>query len=237
MKGRLHAALLYGGPAAALSHQTGAWARRYIKLEPRTIHISVPGERANQRDLRAHRTGEVRAQLLDGLRVTPPARTLRDLAWVASYADLRRALAEADHAGELVPAAVAAELGRGRRGSTALRRALGEHLPELARTLSILEERFLALLDRAGLPLPEVNAFVDGLMVDCVWRGARLVVELDGHETHDRTAAIESDRRREMKLRRAGYRVLRYTWQQVTREDELVVAELRFELRGIAITG
>jgi hypothetical protein len=117
-----------------------------------------------------------------------------------------------------------------------LRRALGEHLPELARTLSILEERFFALVHQAGLPLPEVNAFVVGLMVDCLWREARLIVELDGHGTHAHPAAIERDRHREMKLRRAGYRVLRYTWQQVTREGALVVAELRAELRGIPLT-
>jgi hypothetical protein len=34
-----------------------------------------------------------------------------------------------------------------------------------------------------------------------------------------------------MKLRRAGLRVVRYTWQQVTREGELIVGEIRAELR------
>jgi hypothetical protein len=199
-QGRLNAALLYGGPAFALSHQTGAWVRRFVKAEPRTIHISYPGERANQRDLRVHRTGEVSAELVNGLRVTSPARTLRDLAAVA--ARQQRAAPSA-----------------GRPSS----RARSHVLPP--------EERFLVLIDDTGIPLPQVNAFVEGLMVDCVWRSGRLVVELDGHATHDRSAAIEADRRREMKLRRAGYRVLRYTWQQVTREGELIVAEIRAELR------
>jgi very-short-patch-repair endonuclease len=104
------------------------------------------------------------------------------------------------------------------------------HLPELAQTFSVLEERFLALVDEAGLPLPEVNAHVNGMTVDCLWRDARLVVELDGHETHDRHAAIEADRRREMRLRQLGFRVIRYTWQQVTQTPEPVVAELRREL-------
>jgi hypothetical protein len=60
IKARLTAALLYGGPACALSHQTGAWVRRFITAEPRTIHISLPGERPNQRDLRVHRAREAR---------------------------------------------------------------------------------------------------------------------------------------------------------------------------------
>jgi very-short-patch-repair endonuclease len=43
-------------------------------------------------------------------------------------------------------------------------------------------------------------------------------------------AAIETDRQRELRLRRAAFRVIRYTWQQVTQTAELVVAELRHEL-------
>ena len=146
------------------------------------------------------------------------------------FSDLRRAIAEVDHRGGLKPTAIYAQLGRGRRGSTALRKAMETQLPELARTFSVLEERFLALVDEAGLPLPEVNARVAGMMVDCVWRKQRLIVELDGHETHVRVAAIETDRQREMRLRRAGYRVIRYTWHQITRQPELVVAELRHEV-------
>ncbi len=53
------------------------------------------------------------------------------------------------------------------------------------------------------------------------------MVELDGHESHAKPAAVERDRRRELKLRRAGFEVRRYTWQQVTRDPDAVVADLR----------
>ena len=85
-------------------------------------------------------------------------------------------------------------------------------------------------MDEAGLPLPEVNAKVDGMTVDCLWRREGLVVELDGHASHSSPAAIETDRGREMRLRRAGFRVIRYTWHQVTETPELIAAELRREL-------
>jgi hypothetical protein len=228
--GRLHAALLYAGPAAALSHQTAAWWWRLINHEPRTIHVSEAGERRDSAGLRVHHPRSVAPVMHNGLPVTPVARTLRDLCWVLPYAQARRALAEADHLGLLVPVDIYAELGRGRRGAALLRRAMTEHLPELAATFSILEERFLALIADAGLPIPEVNASVEGMTVDCVWRDAQLVVELDGHATHARSAAIEVDRRREQRLRRAGYLILRYTWQQVTREGHTIVAEVRREL-------
>jgi predicted transcriptional regulator of viral defense system len=41
--GRLHAALLYAGPDAALSHTTAAWLWKLVDAEPTRIHVTVPG--------------------------------------------------------------------------------------------------------------------------------------------------------------------------------------------------
>jgi hypothetical protein len=144
-----------------------------------------------------------------------------------SFRDLRRALAEADYRRLLDPTAVRDMVRRGQPGSAALRRALAAHNPRLALTFSVLEERFLELCESAGLPQPEVNVPVEGLVVDALWPERRLVVELDGHMAHGTAAAIERDRHRELILRAAGYRVLRYTWRQVTVRPDLVVADLR----------
>jgi very-short-patch-repair endonuclease len=75
-----------------------------------------------------------------------------------------------------------------------------------------------------------VNATVLGLMVDALWREQRLVVELDGHAAHANAAAAERDRGRELLLRGAGFRVIRYTWAQVTGAPEAVIADLRAAL-------
>jgi hypothetical protein len=237
MIGRLHAALLYAGDGAALSHQTAGWWWRLLAVEPTTIHVSEPGERADQPGLAIHHPRKVAAVEHRGLPVTPVPRTLRDLFWVLPQPQAQKALAEADFRGLLDSVAVYAELGRGRRGSTALRAGMATLLPELAATFSILEERFLALIADAHLPMPEVNARVEGLLVDCVWRERSLVVELDGHRTHAKATAIERDRHREMRLRRAGHTVLRYTWQQITREGHLVIAELRERLSATELPG
>ena len=98
------------------------------------------------------------------------------------------------------------------------------------RPLSVLEERFLALCESSGIVLPEVNETICGLKVDALWRDQRLVVELDGYAAHGGRAAIEQDRGRELRLRAAGYVVLRYTWQQVTGHPLQVTADLRAAL-------
>ena len=149
---------------------------------------------------------------------------------MVSRADLRRAVAEADHRRLLDPAAVREGCRRGRPGSRALRSALETHLPQLAETLSVLEERFLALCELHEIALPEVNSVVAGLKVDALWRRPRVIVELDGHGAHAYPSAVERDRSRELALRSAGYEVHRYTWQQVATQPEPVVADLRAAL-------
>jgi hypothetical protein len=146
------------------------------------------------------------------------------------FADVRRALAEADFVHLLHPAQVLAELGRGRRGSKRLRSALLAHLPELAQANEGVEEAFLLLCERNGIPIPEVNVYIEGFKVDCVWRAQRVVVELDSRVAHAQPAKVEADRHRDLTLRRAGYTVRRYTWHQVTAEPEAVLADLRAAL-------
>jgi len=158
------------------------------------------------------------------------ALALREYAVVAPHDRVRRVLAEADYRRLLDVDAVYALLGRGRPGSAKLRAALRRHQPRLALTRSVLEEHFLALCESARLPPPECNSLVEGLTVDMLWRGSRVIVELDGHDAHDSRAQIERDRRRELRLRTAGFVVLRYTWDQITREPELVIADLRLAL-------
>ena len=140
---------------------------------------------------------------------------------------MRKALAEADYHRLLNPEAVMATLGHGRPGAAALRAALSSHLPELAQTLSTLEDDFLLLCESADLPMPEVNATVEGLMVDALFRPQRVVVELDGAAAHGSGASVRTDRGRDLTLRNAGYTVLRYSWVQVTKGRSGVAADLR----------
>jgi very-short-patch-repair endonuclease len=62
---------------------------------------------------------------------------------------------------------------------------------------------------------------------DFLWADQRLVVETDGWETHGTRRQFERDRRRDQRLQAAGWRVVRFTWWQVTDEPAGVVATLR----------
>jgi very-short-patch-repair endonuclease len=123
--------------------------------------------------------------------------------------------------------ALRAIAGRGRPGATRLRNALKRHEPKLARTRSALERTFLVLCERSGIPMPDVNVRVAGVLVDAVWRDRGLVVELDGKDNHSSWAQIQDDRSKELRLRAAGLEVVRYGTRQVEEELDLLAADLR----------
>lgn len=226
IEGCLVAALLHAGPGAALSHATAAWWWGLTDAAPRRIHVSAPGRRRSRHEVCVHHPRSFDRQYHRHLPVTPVPRTLLDCAAAFSFNQLRRALAEADYLGLLNDREVTRALGPGHHGAACLRQALAKHRPELARTRSVLEERFLALCETTDLLLLEVNATVAGLEVDAVWRARGVVVELDGQTAHGGDRSVGRDRDRELRLRAAGYVVLRYSWEQITRAPERVIADL-----------
>ena len=69
------------------------------------------------------------------------------------------------------------------------------------------------------------------MRVDMLWNEMGLVVELDGSVAHGGWAQVSRDRERELALRRMGFRVVRYTWRQITERSREVVADLHRQLR------
>jgi Protein of unknown function (DUF559)/Transcriptional regulator, AbiEi antitoxin len=226
IEARLWAASLYAGTGAVLSHTTAAWIWSLIDIEPTRIHLTVCGRRSSLPDVRIHHSRRVEAVEHRGFRVTPVSRTLLDLASSVTPRQLRRALAKADYGGLLDLGEIGSVLGKGRRGSRSLRAALRSHLPQLAKTLSVLEERFLDLCQQAGIATPEVNGQVGRMRVDALWREHRLAVELDGAAAHASWAQIKRDRQRDIALRAKGFQVVRYTWDQVSGRPDEVAADL-----------
>jgi very-short-patch-repair endonuclease len=193
--------------------------------------VTVAGrDPGRKRNIRIYRVADLDArdvQIVAGVPVTSPARTLVDLAAVLPTVQLECAVAEA-LAQQLVRERDLLEhiqRARGRRGIAALRQLLSlERGPALTR--SEAERRLLRLVRAAALPEPEANVRIHRMEVDFLWRRQRVVVEVDGFRYHSNGRAFERDRERDATLVASGYVVLRVTWRQLVRNPETVIARV-----------
>jgi len=164
---------------------------------------------------------------MDGLPVTVPARTILDLAAVLSMRELEQAVATSLRKRLVTLPQLSAMLERHRacRGHRRLRSVLGlDGGPAFSR--SAAEEKFRAIRRSAELPAPGQNVRLMDFEVDFFWPRQRVVVEIDGYAYHRDRRAFERDRRRDAILVAAGYRVLRFTWRQLTKKQAVVIAQL-----------
>jgi very-short-patch-repair endonuclease len=182
-------------------------------LKPHTgpIHATVGGDggRRSRRGITIHRSHSLIAGVSTrrrGIAVTNPARTLRDLHRTVPEPFYQRAIRRALDLRLISSADLVRE-------------------PDLTR--SELERLFLSLCRRHRLPQPEVNTRLGPYEVDFMWRGRRLIVEVDGYRHHGDRSAFERDRARDAHLQSLGFRVMRFTHRQLTYERSTVVAALR----------
>ncbi len=233
-RGRFLAAVLACGDGAVLSHRSAAALWGIQPLAPRAVDVTIPVQsgRSQRRGVTVHRTrrlppSEVRRK--DGIPVTSPARTLVDLAEVVADRPLERALDEGERLGLIKPQAVQAAIegNPGRIGAATLSSVLDRHRAGSTLTRSELEELFRALCEAHGLPRPAVNVRLGRFRPDFLWREQRLIVETDGTETHLTRAAFERDRIRDAELTAAGFRVVRFSYDRITREPAAVATTLR----------
>jgi hypothetical protein len=233
-EGHRLAAVLACGARAVLSHRSAAAHWGLLATEQTRIDVTAPRSRDGVPGIRLHTSrslDEKDTTSHERIPITTIARTLLDLAATVPESRLERALAQAERLQLYDHRAITnvIERNNGHRGKGALARATAQE-PKLTR--SELEAMFLALVRRAGLPEPDANSSLDapdhpGLEPDFYWPAHRLVVETDGWETHKTKAAFKSDRRKDAALTSAGYRVMRFTYEDVVYEPDTVVARLR----------
>lgn len=120
--------------------------------------------------------------------------------------------------------------GRGRPGTALMRRLLDARPDSYVPTASELEDLFVAFVERFDLPRPKRRVDVGSSdekigEVDFLFERSKLVVELDGRVFHAQRMVQRNDRRRDLKLLRAGWRFLRLSWLDL-RDDPDEIAEL-----------
>lgn len=155
--------------------------------------------------------------MIDGIPVTTPARTLLDIAETLTSREVEQALAKALRMRLVTREEMRRMLERHprHRGAPLLRQLLdAEDGPSFTR--SEAEEKLLEITRSAGLPRPQLNVKVLDHEVDFLWPSARVVAEADGYAFHGSARSFAEDRRRDAELTAAGYRVLRFTWADLT---------------------
>lgn len=127
----------------------------------------------------------------------------------------------------LAPGSLEDALSRANGRPTRVLRALMSKQRTPSVTRSDLEEAFLAIARAAGLPDPEVNVPLHGYEPDFLWRDKRLVIETDGFGAHGTKRAFEHDRRCDVDLDLHGYKVRRFTHDQVMYDPAETAENLR----------
>jgi hypothetical protein len=218
------AAVLACGDGAALSHFSAAVVWGILEAKGQDIHVTAEKQR-KCRGVVVHEAaldGERVRRL--GIVVTTPARTLVDLADVVPRRTLERAFDEAEY---LELDWMSAAPRHGRSGSGLLTSVLAVHRPGTTRTLSQLEEDFIAFCDERGIPRPEVNVCIEGNLCDFVYREQRVIVETDGSRAHGTTRARDRDPVRDADLQIAGWKVIRIPYKRLLNQPDAVEDQLR----------
>jgi very-short-patch-repair endonuclease len=228
VEARYLAAVWACGEGALLSGRAAAHLHGLVKGTAPKPTVTAPTQRCVE-GVVTHRARQIDSRdraTRNGIPVTSVARTLVDLAADLSPAALARACHEAGVRYRTTPQDVDEALARrpNARGAKKLRRILHG---DTRVTLSDLEDRFLALLTDAGLPLPLTNRPAGSRRVDCRWPDHRLTVELDSYRYHSSRHAWEQDRRREREAHARGDDIRRYTYGDVFEDPRLMLRELR----------
>lgn len=172
---------------------------------------------------------------VDGVPCTTVERTIVDLAAVAHPLRVEEALDAAVRDGKTTIARVAARLAalrkRGRAGVRVLAEILDRRTagPELE---SVLERRFLRIIERHGLPLPSRQVrirFTSGrtARVDFAYPDERIAIEIDGHGTHSTRRQRQRDNDRDASFRLVDWFPLRLTGDDIHERESYVARRVR----------
>jgi very-short-patch-repair endonuclease len=97
------------------------------------------------------------------------------------------------------------------------------------RSESALESLTRLNLYDSGLPMPDQQIEIGPYRVDFLWPEQRLILEVDGRAKSS-TEELWREKRRDIRLRRLGYRVVRVTWDDVVNNWPDVARYLRTKL-------
>ena len=236
------AACLATGSQAVASHRSAGALWHLRGVEAPTPEVTLWADRHRPlHGVRVHRTrvlDPVDVSRRRRIPVTTPARTLLDLGAVAPAPVVESALEDALMRRLVTFALLTATLerlgGPGRNGAGVLRALVEERDPATAPAESMLEDRLFQLLRRAGLPAPVRQYEVAGVRLDGAYPHLRLGLEADSRIWHGGRLDVQRNSDKANRLLAHGWRVLHFTWFDLTRRHGYVVASVERELAWAA---
>lgn len=223
---RIRAAVWGYGDRACASGLAAAWWHGASKFAPDVVEVTVPkssngrrrtGTRLRRRDLSPRDVVE-----RDGLRVTALPLTVVEAAVRRGGGPKLMDTALQRHV-ELAKLWRAHLRNKGRHGSPAARRLL-RAAQDGAR--SEAERLFVKLLRGAGFTGWTTNHPVAGYKVDVAFLAAKVAIEVDGWAFHTDSDVFQIDRNRQNVIALHGWKVLRFTWLDLTAYSQRVIAEI-----------
>jgi hypothetical protein len=237
---RLWRAYLATGPHAVVSFETAAAIERLTNYPPGRLVLTTP-----HGDHHWHGLADMRQRtdmhpdhitVMQGLRVTTVVRTLFDLAAVSGKQRLAVAIEDAHIVGQCRLEELQAfydELRRpGKKGMRMLGRILSERGPGYVPPESWLQRRMLKVLEDGGLPRPSVEVQLPWRTqresrTDALYVPQRVLLEADGRRWHTRVDQMAEDRRRDREAINHGYRPLRFVYEELRYDPQMVVETVR----------
>jgi hypothetical protein len=241
---RVAAALAVSGPGAVASHHSAALIHG-LDMLGRIPHEFVavtrpPGgtsSRTGRGGIRLHIAALPAGHLCvrRGIPVTSLARTVVDLARASPFTAGVVAADSALRIGQVSKAELDLCLTHC-AGWPGIRNARRVAAFADARSESVLESISRVAFREHGLPPPDLQAWIgadDEIIgrADFLWRAYRTIGEADGAVKYADPVRAMTQLDRDARLRAAGFEVVHFTWPQITRTPDQVVASIRAAFR------
>ena len=221
---------------AVASHESAARLHGLDGLDPRRLAVTVPVRRTHFfPDVTVHQSTDLTPEQVTevlAIPVTDPIRTILDLAAVLPETLLAPILDQSIRKKLTIYEAISDHLEaiarKGKPGVRKLRKLLEVRLGANFVSDSTLEPRLLRVLGEAGLPLPKTQFRPEWLKemsgrVDLCHIDERIVIEGDSQRWHGTPEAFQADRVRDNLAQLAGWLILRFTWEDITKRPGYVV--------------
>jgi hypothetical protein len=225
---------------AVVSHESAARLHGLDQLNSTRVTVSVPVRRSNRfPGVTVHQLTDLVPEhtvTVFGMTVTNPTRTIIDLAPILPEKVLAACVDQAVRLGLTTYQRTSDLLEilarKGKPGVKKLRKILIARLGGNYVTDSTLESRLLDVILGGGLPKPSTQFRPPWLRkvngrVDLAYVAQEVLIEGDSLRWHNTPEAFQLDKARDNLAALAGWITLRYTWEDITKQPERIVSEIR----------